>query len=366
MVRDALNRVLQPLGGMAAFVGPGARVLVKPNLMAPLPSGRAATTHPEVVRAAVLEILECGGTPLLGDSPAVGSLGSVLKMTGTMRVVRELGIETVPFGEAVLVPTARGGVYRSLKLASRAVEADLIINLPKFKTHSMMTLSLAVKNMFGTVVGASKPGWHLQAKDHLRFADMLLDLWRTVPPALSIMDGVWAMEGRGPSSGDRLDLGLVMASPSALAMDCVAGRIAGVEPERHPVLYQARVRKLEGSTERDIRVLGEKVEDVRRPFALPKSTARVDFKLPEWVRRSTRKSINSFPELDAGRCIACGSCAATCPTRAITLYPEPRVGGTVSKDRCISCFCCLEVCPEKAVDIVPGRLLRVLKKVNLA
>jgi len=365
-IRDALNTVLAHIGGMAAYVSPGARVLLKPNLLSGKPPGAAVTTHPEVVRAAALEVMEAGGEVYLGDSPAVGSLAGVLKKTGIMPVIQELGIQMVPFRTPVAVPVPDGGVYRSFLLAQEATRYDLILNLPKFKTHGMMTLTLAVKNMFGTVVGAAKPGWHLQAADPARFADMLLDVWRTLSPGLSIMDGITAMEGNGPGSGDPLDLGLLMASPSALSMDVVAGFIAGLPIERHPVLYQAMVRGLEGVQGDQIQVLGESVEDIRKVFVLPESASRVDFRLPGWMNRSMRKSLNSFPRLNPQLCTSCGECVAICPTDAITLYDSPRTGGIVDKDKCISCFCCQEVCPERAIDIVPGRLLRILKTVNLA
>jgi len=351
---------------MAAFVSPGDRVLLKPNLLAPKTPEAAVTTHPEVIRAVALEVMEAGGEVYLGDSPAVGSLAWVLKRTGIMPVVQELGIRTVPFRTPVTVPVPDGGVYKSFLLAEEATRYDLILNLPKFKTHGMMTLTLAVKNMFGTVVGAAKPGWHLQASDTVRFADMLLDVWRALPSGLNIMDGIIAMEGNGPGSGDPLDLGLLIASPSALALDAVAGPIAGLGRERHPVLYQAGVRGLDGADSGQIQVMGEMVKDVRRAFLLPKSISRVDYRLPDWMRKSMRKSLNSFPRLNPDPCTSCGQCTAICPADAITLHNSPRTGGVVDKDKCISCFCCQEVCPERAIDIVPGRLLRVLKKVNLA
>lgn len=365
-VQDALNKVLDSLGGMRAFVKSGDRVLLKPNLLAPRPAESAVCTHPQVVRAAAIEVLEAGGKVYLGDSPAVGSMAGVLKRTGITPVVEELGIEAVPFRTPVLFPVPEGGVYRSFLLAEEACRFDLIINLPKFKTHSMMTLTLAVKNMFGTVVGAAKPGWHLQARDPARFADMLLDLWRTLPPGLSIMDGIIAMEGGGPNAGDPVDLGLVLASPSALAMDTVGGAIAGLAVEKHPVLYQAMIRGLKGAGDEQVQLLGEALEDVRRTFILPNSTSRMDLRLPVWINRSLRRSLNSFPCLSTERCTSCGQCATICPADAIALNGKPANGGKVDKNKCISCFCCQETCPEKAIDIVPGRLLRVLKKVNLA
>jgi uncharacterized protein (DUF362 family)/NAD-dependent dihydropyrimidine dehydrogenase PreA subunit len=365
-VRDALKNVLDPLGGMRAFVKKGDRVLLKPNLLAPKAPETAVCTHPQVVRAAALEVMEKGGEVYLGDSPGVGSLAGVLRKTGIMEVVRELGIRTVPFRTPVQVPVPHPGAYKSFLLAEEVTRFDLILNLPKFKTHGMMTLTLAVKNMFGLVVGAAKPGWHLQASETKRFADMLLDVWRAMPPGLSIMDGIVAMEGNGPGSGDPLDLGLIMASPSALALDAAAGSIAGLPIERNPVLYQAATRGLDGARFDEVEVLGEAVAEVQKVFMFPESISRVDYRLPGWMNRTMRKSLNSFPCLDPGPCNSCGQCTAICPVDAITLHKRPRTGGIVDRDLCISCFCCQETCPERAIDIVPGRLLRVLKKVNLA
>jgi ferredoxin len=229
-----------------------------------------------------------------------------------------------------------------------------------------MTLTLAVKNMFGAVVGAAKPGWHLQAKEQTRFADMLIDLWRALPPQLSILDGVTAMEGNGPGSGDPFPLGLVIASPSALALDQVAGEVAGVGPDRHPVLYRARERELAGSRPGDVEVHGVQVDEVRRPFSLPKSISRVDFNLPPWVNRRLKYSLNSYPELDPAKCTTCGECAKICPVNAITLHNKEQGGGIVDRDLCINCFCCQEICPERAIGIVPGRLLRLFKIIGAA
>lgn len=366
-VRVSVQQCLHPLGGMSAFVSPGQRVLLKPNLLIGKPSEAAVTTHPEIVRAVALEVMGAGGRVLLGDSPAVGSLKTVLKRSGISGVVQELGIELVPFRTPVSVPVPEGGIYRSFLLAKEALDCDVLINLPKFKTHSMMTLTLAVKNLFGAVVGAAKPGWHLQAKEQSRFADMLIDVSRALPPALNILDGVMGMEGNGPGSGDPREIGLIMASGSAIALDHAAGEIATVRQELHPVIHQARERGLEGSSPDQVEIVGPSVDEVLiRDFVLPKSASRVDFKVPDWANDRLRKSLSSFPALDSGKCTSCGDCARICPTDAITLHDKNEGGGVVDRDLCISCFCCLEVCPERAITPVSGNLLRLLRRMGVA
>ena len=367
IVRNALNKLLAPLGGINSFVTPGSRVLLKPNLLAPKTPEAAVCTHPEIIRAVALQVMDAGGTVFLGDSPAVGSANVVLKRSGIAGPVRELGIEVVPFRTPVSVSVSEGGIHRSILLAREALDFDAVINLPKLKTHGMMTLTLAVKNMFGLVVGAAKAGWHLQANEHVRFADMLLDINRALPPVLNILDGIVAMEGNGPGSGDPRTVGLLAASSSALALDQVIAQVVGVDPERNPVIYRARERDLMGSEPEHVRVVGEPINEVRvHNFVLPKSVSRVDFKLPDWMNRSLRKSLSSFPVLDSQKCTTCEECVNICSTDAITLHDKSIGGGTVDKDKCISCFCCQEVCPEGAIEPVPGRLLRMLRRVGAA
>lgn len=364
-VRAALRQCLDPLGGMTAFVSSGNRVLLKPNLLMGKPPESGVCTHPVIVRAVAEEIMEAGGIPFLGDSPAVESLHGALRRSGIMAEVKALDIQMVSFRTPVKVPVPEEGVYRSVFVANEALGFDLIVNLPRFKTHGMMTLTLAVKNMFGTVVGVAKSGWHLQTADQACFADLLLDIWNALSPGLNILDGITAMEGNGPGSGDPLDLGLILASPSALALDQIAGEIAGVPLKKHPVLYRALVRGMEGSEPGHVRVTGADIGEVARKFVLPSSVSKVDYKLPGWLSRGLKRSLNTYPEMNQIKCTSCGQCAVICPADAITLRTRSQGGGMVNKDKCINCYCCQEVCPEGAIDLVSGRLLRLLKKIGL-
>jgi len=365
-VREAIGKCLRPMGGIGAFVQPGARVLLKPNLLSPHPPEAAVCTHPEIVRAVAELVLEAGGRPFLGDSPAAVSMSRVLKRSGINKVVRDLGIQTVDFRRPVKVPVPGKGGRRFLFLAREALGFDLIINLPRFKTHSRMVLSLSVKNMFGTVVGTGKAGWHLEAEGTEPFADLLLDVCRAVEPGLSILDGITAMEGEGPSSGDPFFLGLLFASPSAIALDRVAGEVAGVSVEKHPVLRQAVKRGLEGVKPEEFSVIGPDIGEIRRSFSLPPGAPGIEDRLPSWVKRPVRRSIATFPALNREKCVSCGQCADICPVGAIVLSEGDKGGGIVEKAKCVSCFCCQETCPHGAIDLVPGKLLRLLRRMGMA
>ena len=155
MVRASLLRLLEPLGGMAAFVLPGERVLIKPNMLYAKAPECGVTTHPEVLRAVIELVREAGGIPLVGDSPGFGDFRKVAEKSGLLRVAEETGAEMVDFAEAVEVPS--GGMFKRFELARPYLEADRVINLPKLKTHEMMTMTCAVKNLFGAVVGPGRP-----------------------------------------------------------------------------------------------------------------------------------------------------------------------------------------------------------------
>ncbi|HLO25930.1 MAG TPA: DUF362 domain-containing protein, partial [Geobacteraceae bacterium] len=226
-VKTAMLLLLAPLGGMKAFVRPGERVLLKPNMLYAKAPEFAVTTHPEVLRAAIELVQEAGGIPLVGDSPGFGDFRKVAGKSGMLRVTEETGAEPVEFSEALEVPAS--GLFKRFELARPYLEADRVINLPKLKTHEMMTMTCGVKNLFGAVVGHAKAGWHMKAgTDREMFARMLLEIYLLRPPDLTIVDAVSAMEGNGPGSGDPRDVGLLLAGINPVAVDVIAAEIAGI------------------------------------------------------------------------------------------------------------------------------------------
>ena len=233
-VKAALVRLLAPLGGMSAFVKPGMRVLLKPNMLAAKPPEAAVTTHPEVLRAVIELVQEAGGIPLVGDSPGIGSTRRVAERSGMMAVIRETGARLVEFTASVEVTGS--GMFRRFSLARPYVEAEVLINLPKLKTHEMMTFTCCVKNLFGAVVGTGKAAWHLKAgADRELFARMLLEIYLLRKPELNIVDAITAMEGNGPGSGDPRQVGLLMAGVNPVAVDMVAADIMGIFKSFHQV-----------------------------------------------------------------------------------------------------------------------------------
>lgn len=357
-IRNALIRLLAPLGGMGAFVQPGERVLLKPNLLSAKAPEAAVTTNPEVVRAVIEMVREAGGIPFVGDSPGIGSLQRVAEKCGISRILAETGTELVEFTESVQVTGS--GLFKRFELAKSYLQADRVINLPKLKTHGMMTMTCAVKNLFGSVVGAGKIAWHLRAgEDRDLFARMLLEIYQLRMPDLNIVDAITAMEGDGPSGGDPRHVGLLIVGTNAVSVDVIAAEILGI-PKKF--LYLERVAEklaLAGVDRSSIHLSGYPISDVLiRDFKLP-PISDVQFGLPRFLSRHIRHYFTAYPYPIPEKCKLCGICRDACPPGAM----EFRDGALfIDYPRCIRCFCCRELCPEHALGVREGRLLRMMRK----
>ncbi len=351
-VRDAVK----PLGGMGAFVGRGDRVLLKPNLLSAKHPDKCVTTHPSVVKAAAQLVQEEGGIPFIGDSPSVGSFRRLAGQTGMKEVANEVGCPLVEFEEVAQIRTGEDYTFRRFELARAVLEADVVISLPKVKTHTMMLFTLGVKNIFGCIPGMRKAQWHLKAgRDHRYFASMLVEICQIVKPGLTIADGIIAMEGDGPGSGDPRPLGLILAGANPLALDTIICQILGVAPEQLPTIQAARRKGLEGTEPEKIAVLGLRVEEVKAEgFRLPRRFD-LEWGLPGFVKETLREVFVPKPVVERDSCKGCGVCAEICPPKAISLSD---MGVRIDYKKCIRCYCCQEICPEGAVQINEGWLRR--------
>ncbi len=359
-VRAAVREAVDLLGGMGRFVPPGSRVLMKPNLLASWEPDAAVCTHPTILQSLLELAASSGGECSVGDSPAVGgdtpgALNRLLKKTGVQDVLADTDAAMEFFAApGTEVDIEGAAVFHRIPIASAVCRADVVINIPKFKTHALMRLTGAVKNLFGCIPGRRKVGFHLQAGDNpSMFAQMLLDVLMAVRPALSVMDGVWGMDGEGPSAGRKRQFGVILASEDPVALDAVACAVAGIDPMEIPVLRLARERGIGETDLKEIEILGVSPEEVRIPdFRLP---ARGDLvsRIPAPVYRALRNQLVRSPALKARRCTRCNACVRICPVHAVS-----RIKGRLRFDysRCIRCYCCQEVCPEHAIYTRPGMI----------
>jgi uncharacterized protein (DUF362 family) len=235
---DLLNHVrsvLEPLGGMSAFVKPGDRVLLKPNLLTGARPTKECVTRPELAYCVAKLVKEAGGKPFLGDSPAFGSAHGVAKANGYLALMEELDLPIVEF-KGKRYETI-GEDFNHLRLCKEAMEADVVINLPKVKSHMQLTMTLGVKNLFGCVPGKMKAWWHMEAgKDADRFGMMLVETARSIAPDLTIIDAIIGHEGNGPSAGEPKAIGVLAASADVFALDRAMLDVLQVNPQSVPTI----------------------------------------------------------------------------------------------------------------------------------
>ncbi|RMD69708.1 MAG: DUF362 domain-containing protein [Cyanobacteria bacterium J149] len=267
-LRNSLESLLAPFGGMSAFVKKGDRVLLKPNLLTASRPTKECTTRKEIVYCVAQMVIEAGGKPFLGDSPAFGSAEGVAKANGYLDLCQELNLPIIEFnGHKYPVENEN---FHHLRLSKEAMEADVVINLPKIKSHMQLTMTMGVKNLFGCVPGKMKAWWHMEAgKDVNRFGEMLVETAKAIQPNLTIIDGIIAHEGNGPSAGEPRELGVLGASDDVFALDVAIASLLNVEQEVIPTL---NAQKRLG--------LCSKVEDIQFPLLKPQDLAINDWKLP--------------------------------------------------------------------------------------
>jgi uncharacterized protein (DUF362 family)/Pyruvate/2-oxoacid:ferredoxin oxidoreductase delta subunit len=359
-VRTAIVSLLEPLGGIGSFVNPGERILLKPNMLAVKSPEQAVTTHPAVVQVVSDLVRDAGGTVLIGDSPGIGSFQRVAEKSGIARAATESRAELVEFNDTVDLPGS--GTFRHVTLARTYWEADKVINLPKLKTHEMMTMTCAVKNLFGAVVGAEKAGWHLKAgASREQFAQLLLEIYLLKKPVLNIVDAIVAMEGNGPGSGDPLQVGALIAGVNPVAVDLVAGRLAGIPAELLHVEQAARRMGLAGTTWEEIEFGWSALDEFPlKPFRLP-SGLDVQFGLPKFLSTLLKRQLTSYPVADRQHCVLCGICRDACPPVAIEIKNSAL---TVDQERCIRCWCCRELCPHDAMEVRRSLILKIVSALS--
>jgi uncharacterized protein (DUF362 family)/NAD-dependent dihydropyrimidine dehydrogenase PreA subunit len=353
-VLGALRRSIDLIGGIQTFVEKGNRVLLKPNLLYGRSPEKAVTTHPAIVKGMIQIVREAGGVPCLGDSPSVGSGMRAAQKAGIKTVAEEMKCPLIEFDKPVFPKKERGKIFKQLEIDQTVLEADVIINLPKWKTHSQMLLTLGVKNLFGCIPGPRKAAWHLKAgEDRKTFAQILVDVYQVIKPSLTVLDGVVGMDGNGPNSGRPIPLGLILASGDSLHLDQIVCDLLGISRKS---LLTNRMAFENGMGKEKIDVLGERVEAVKiSNFQFP-TPSQIDWGLPKFLSKALKNALTSKPMMDQEICKTCDRCIEICPPKALT-----RAGKDLIFDyrQCIRCFCCLEVCQEGAINIEPGWALKL-------
>ena len=363
-VKPALEEALNAVNGLD-FVMPGMKIIIKPNLVSFKKPDAAATTHPALLEALVEMLLARGADVTIGDSPggphSLPLLNRVYAATGMDRLEklgaklnRNMNEKTVDFPE--------GKVLKNFTYTEYLDEADAIIDFCKLKSHGMLGMSAAVKNLFGTIPGLKKPEVHYKFQNDAEFADMLVDLNEYFKPRLAICDAVVGMEGNGPTAGTPRQIGAIIASKSTYYADVVGAELIGMNIDGLPTLQAAYERGFAPASSKNLRVYGDiralTVDDFKAPPVRGLSFMRKG----NVLHFISKAALEHKPTLKKRLCAGCGECARMCPAKAIEMKnKKPHI----NREKCIRCFCCQEFCPRAAMVAHRPLAAKVLNKLKL-
>lgn len=363
-VKPALEEAVNAVNGLD-FVKSGMKIIIKPNLVSFKKPDAAATTHPALLEALVEMLLARGADVTIGDSPggphSLPLLNRVYAATGMDRLEklgaklnRNMNEKTVDFPE--------GKVLKNFTYTEYLDEADAIIDFCKLKSHGMLGMSAAVKNLFGTIPGLKKPEVHYKFQNDAEFADMLVDLNEYFKPRLAICDAVVGMEGNGPTAGTPRQIGAIIASKSTYYADVVGAELIGMNIDGLPTLQAAYERGFAPASSKNLRVYGDiralTVDDFKAPPVRGLSFMRKG----NVLHFISKAALEHKPTLKKRFCVGCGECARMCPAKAIKIKnKKPHI----NREKCIRCFCCQEFCPRAAMVAHRPLAAKVLNKLKL-
>lgn len=363
-VKPALEEAVNAVNGFD-FVKPGMKIIIKPNLVSFKKPDAAATTHPALLEALVEMLLARGAGVTIGDSPggphSLPLLNRVYAATGMDRLEklgaklnRNMNEKTVDFPE--------GKVLKNFTYTEYLDEADAIIDFCKLKSHGMLGMSAAVKNLFGTIPGLKKPEVHYKFQNDAEFADMLVDLNEYFKPRLAICDAVVGMEGNGPTAGTPRQIGAIIASKSTYYADVVGAELIGMNIDGLPTLQAAYERGFAPASSKNLRVYGDICALTVDDFKAPPVRGLSFMRKGNVLHFISKAALEHKPALKKRHCIGCGECARMCPAKAIEMKnKKPHI----NREKCIRCFCCQEFCPRAAMVAHRPFAAKVLNKLKL-
>ena len=363
-VKRALSDLISSIGGLD-WVENGMKIAIKANLVTFAHPDEAVTTHPALICALIEMLCERGAKVIVGDSPGglynAAFLNRVYSVCG-LSAVEEVGGELNRNFEHSEAHFENAKVARDFTYTAYLDKADAIINFCKLKTHGMMGMSAAAKNMFGAIPGTMKPEYHFRYPNSADFARMIVDIDEYFAPKikLCIADAIMGMEGNGPTKGTPRKIGCILASKSPHKLDVICAKLIGLSPDDIPTLGAARERGLIPESAEDLSVFG----DVDSLVVLDYKNIAVKNSLlfdsrSKLFGKIAKMALEAKPKLKTKACKSCKKCKQICPAQAISM-----VGGRpkIDRSKCIKCFCCQEFCPFGAMDVHRPILAKILTK----
>ncbi len=364
----ALVSVLEPLGGLE-WVKSGMKIVIKANLVSFMKPDSAAVTHPALLAALTRLLVRRGASVVIGDSP-----GGLYTGVYVNRVYAAAGTRAAEKAGAALnqdftvkkAEYPESKVLKTFDYTGYLDDCDAIINFCKLKSHGMMTMSAAAKNMFGAVPGTVKLEYHYRFPQTPDFAEMIIDLDEYFKPVISIADAVVAMEGNGPTQGSPRPMGALLASKSPHKLDLACARLMGLEARQVPTLAAALGRGMIPESADSLKVCGDLAAFAAADFKnILHVSSSQEFGTAENLFGKVgsaflRKVLGTRPKLSPpAACVGCGECARICPAKAITMKNKKPV---IDRGKCIRCFCCQEFCPKGAMKTHRPLIAKILSK----
>lgn len=346
----------------------GKKTVIKPNLVSPCAPEAATTTHPAVIYAAAKIVKEYGADAVIAESPGGLYNESVLKLiyrvTGAADAAERAGVPLNYGLEYGGFEAPKGQASRLFEIIKPVLDADIVVDLCKLKTHTLTQLSANAKNLFGCVPGVFKAEQHARFPNQTEFMRALVDLAEAICDAktvLCVTDAVVGMEGNGPSGGNPRAIGCILSSFNPFAADLVCAAIVGQgesgrESDTVKMLKFAGERGLCPDSAAGVKLIGDEIARFKvAGYVQP------DTKLKKWF-----DFIPSFlsprPDIDYSKCVGCGKCAANCPPHTISMEEiKGKKRPVIKKSGCIHCFCCQELCPIHAIRVKKNPIFKIIK-----
>lgn len=322
----------------------GNKILIKPNLIGIKKPELNITTHPAVIEAIVKYLKNFDVKIGLGDNPGapLTNFKELFYYTGMTDIMKRYNVKEELF--QVYPSTYFEFQNKKIYITGIYKEYDYIINVPKFKTHTITIITCAVKNLFGFIPGMYKLSFHSFFRNSYTFSEALVHLTEILNPkiALNIVDAIEAMEGEGPSGGQTKKMNAIGVGNLVYDIDAVMANLINLKSEVIPFLHYAIKKRIFIETE--INLISNEVEKIY-DFVLPKRSI-LEKNLPSWIYKIGLLFLKIKPILKKENCISCFMCEKSCPTNCIIKsnnYPQ------FNYSKCIQCFCCAEMCPSKAI-----------------
>jgi len=358
-LNSAIDKAIELAGGLKSIISQGDTVLLKPNILSVASPETAINTHPAVVKSVIEYLKQLKAIPVVAEASGfVASTDDAFEKSGIGIACKSEDVECRSFAKEGFtgIEVQDKEIFEKVYIAKDILSADVVISLPKLKTHVQAKYTGAVKNFFGAIPQSQRKFLH-RIGTYESLSAGIVDIYSVVKPDFAIMDAIVSMEGNGPSKGKKNNTGFILASSDCVALDRVACKIIGFDNDEVLHLIKANNRRLGYADFREIEVVGDLIDDAFKKFKKPRIQGG---NVPTFLMDMAFYFYKREPNIVKNLCVACGYCQKVCPTSAIIIEEHARI----LKKNCIECFCCYEVCPQEAIELKRSFLYRMLGKLK--